>query len=235
MASEIPAKVPGPPTGVLSRVPLRDQAVEVLRDMVVSGTLGSGDRINEAEVAAQLGISRGPLREAIQRLGAEGFIEFRQNRGAFVRTITLVDVRHMYELREAIEVKAAALAALRAGDEGVRQLEELVRAADDLLSSDAAGSYPVEFDLHQLVLDLSGNPYLQAAGIDLQNQVRLARIKSGRSPARARLALTEHRLIISAIAARDPDKASVAMADHLRKSFDHSLKYSVDHLRTAPA
>src|SRR5580658_5969207 len=124
MAGEMPGKAPGDPVALLNRVPLRDQAVEVLRDMVVSGTLGSGDRINEAEVAARLGISRGPLREAIQRLGAEGFIEFRQNRGAFVRTITLDDVRHMYEVREAIEVKAAHLAATRATPEGIAQLED---------------------------------------------------------------------------------------------------------------
>jgi DNA-binding GntR family transcriptional regulator len=202
------------------KVPLRDQAVEVLRDLVVSGELEPGDRINEAELAARFGISRGPLREAIQRLGAEGFIEFRQNRGAFVRTITLDDVVQMYEVREVIEVKAAKLAAARATDSGIARLQELLAAVDEVLRNDTTGSYPSEFDLHQLVLDLSGNPYLQRAGTDLQNQVRLARLKSGSSPERARQALTEHHLIISAIATRDVLGAAEAMSEHL----DNSLK-----------
>jgi DNA-binding GntR family transcriptional regulator len=207
--------------GMLNRVPLRDQAAELLRNMVVSGALSSGDRINEADLAARLGISRGPLREAIQRLGAEGFIEFHQNRGAFVRTFDLDDLRQMYEAREVIEVKAAQLAARRATDDGIIRLQDLLSAVDAVLRTDTTGAYPVEFDLHELVLDLAGNPYLQRAGTDLQNQVRLARIKSGSSPARARDALTEHQEIIAAIAARDPRRAGKAMTSHIQNSLTH--------------
>jgi DNA-binding GntR family transcriptional regulator len=210
--------------GLLSRVSLRDQAVEVLRDMVISGSLSAGERINEAELAARLGISRGPLREAIQRLGAEGFIDFRQNRGAFVRAITLDDLHYMYEAREIIEVRAAVLAADRATEAGIVKLQTMLSAVDELLSEDAEGSYPIEYDLHELVLELSGNPYLQRAGVDLQNQVRLARIRSGSSPERARQALIEHHRIISAIASRDGDGAAEAMTDHLRQSLNHLLE-----------
>jgi DNA-binding GntR family transcriptional regulator len=222
MAEETSAGTVDGQLGLLNRVSLRDQVVEVLRNMVVSGALASGDRLNEAELAARLGISRGPLREAIQRLGAEGFVEFQQNRGAFVRTITLDDARHMYEVREIIEVKAAMLAASRATDAGIARLGDLMRSVEAVLGDDS-GPYPVEFDLHELVLELSGNPYLQRVGIDLQNQVRLARIKSGSSPERARQALIEHQLIIAAIANRDPDAAAQAMADHLHKSREHVL------------
>src|ERR1700722_14473915 len=210
MAAEATARGPATPAGLLNRVPLRDQAAEVLRNMVVSGALSSGDRINEADLAARLGISRGPLREAIQRLGAEGFIEFHQNRGAFVRTFDLDDLRQMYEARAVSEVKAAQLAARRATDDGIIRLQDLLSAVDAVLRTDTTGAYPVEFDLHELVLDLAGNPYLQRAGTDLQNQVRLARIKSGSSPERARQALTEHHDIIAAIAARDPKRAGKA-------------------------
>jgi DNA-binding GntR family transcriptional regulator len=207
--------------GMLNRVPLRDQAAEVLRAMVVSGALSSGDRINEADLAARLGISRGPLREAIQRLGAEGFIEFHQNRGAFVRTFNLDDLRQMYEAREVIEVKAAQLAADRATDDGIARLQDLLSSVDEVLRTDTSGAYPVDHDLHELVLDLSGNPYLQRAGVDLQNQVRLARIKSGSSPERARQALTEHQGIIAAIAARDPKRAGKTMSSHIQNSLKH--------------
>jgi DNA-binding GntR family transcriptional regulator len=225
MASEITPGAPDSSAGLLNRVPLRDQIVEVLRDMVVSGALSPGERINEAELAARLGISRGPLREAIQRLGAQGFMEFRQNRGAFVPTITLDQARQMYEVRELIEVKAAMLAAVRATDAAVARLLGLLKTVDDSLRNDTTGAYPTEFDLHELVLDLSGNPYLQRVGIELQNQVRLARIKSGRDPERARQALTEHHLIISAIASRDADGAAQAISEHL-----HNSLVSLEHL-----
>ena len=221
MAAEATARGPATPPGPLNRVPLRDQAAELLRNMVVSGALSSGDRINEADLAARLGISRGPLREAIQRLGAEGFIEFHQNRGAFVRTFDLDDLRQMYEAREVIEVKAAQLAARRATDDGITRLQDLLSSVDAVLRTDTTGAYPVEFDLHELVLALAGNPYLQRAGTDLQNQVRLARIKSGSSPDRARDALTEHQEIIAAIAARDPRRAGKAMASHIQNSLTH--------------
>ncbi|MBF4163292.1 GntR family transcriptional regulator [Nocardioides acrostichi] len=208
------------PHGRLTRMPLREQAVGVLRDMVVSGVLGPGDRINEADLASQLGISRGPLREAIQRLGAEGFVEFRQNRGAFVRSLSPEDVRHMYEVRELIEVKAASLAAQNATEEGVEEMRRLIAATDEVLRTDTTGAYPTEYDLHALVLELSGNPQLQRIGTDLQVQVRLARVRSGRSPERAREALTEHLQIISAIADRDPRRAGREMRAHLRRALD---------------
>jgi DNA-binding GntR family transcriptional regulator len=211
----------GAPFAVLNRTPLRDQTVKVLRDMVVSGVLGPGDRINEVELAARLGISRGPLREAIQRLAAENFLEFRQNRGAFVRVVKLEDVRQMYEVRKIVEVKAAGLAATRATQEGVAQLQELVREADEILGNDSSEPYPSDLDLHILILALAKNHYLQSIGSDLQTQVQIARLKSGSSPDRAREALIEHQLIISAIANRDVDLAAQAMADHLQNSLDH--------------
>jgi len=108
----------------LSRISLRDQAVHALRTMIVSGAMAGGERINEAELAATLGISRGPLREAIQRVGAEGLIEFRRNRGAFVRKIALEDIEDMYEARVIIEGMAARRAARWATED---QIAELIR------------------------------------------------------------------------------------------------------------
>lgn len=217
---------PAQPALLLSRVPLRDQVFDIVRDMIVSGVIGPGDRLNEVDLAARLGISRGPLREAIQRLGAEGFVDFHQNRGAFVRTVSADDVAFMFEARQLIEVAAARLSAQRATDEDVRGLGAHLAAAESALSDDAGGSYPADLDLHSLVLELCGNPYLRRIGLDLQNQVRLARVASGRSPERARRALEEHRLIIDRISRRDSEGAAVAMAEHLRRSHAHSAHRS---------
>src|SRR5882757_1350178 len=110
----------------LSRHSLRDQTVEVLREAIIRGEIRPGSRINEAELADKLGISRGPLREAIQRVGAEGLIEFQRNRGAFVRELGLEDIQDMYEARTVIEGLAARRAARWATDAQIAELSTQV-------------------------------------------------------------------------------------------------------------
>jgi DNA-binding GntR family transcriptional regulator len=223
----------------LSRISLRDQAAGALRDMIVSGAIPGGARINEVELAATLGISRGPLREAIQRIGAEGLIEFRRNRGAFVREIADEEVHDMYEVRAIFEVIAARRAARLATDSQIAELREQIENVDAFLRSQGGSAYPAESDFHMRILDFSANPYLQRAATDLYCQLRIARLRSGSSPARAREALDEHRAILVGIAARDQEAAGNAMALHLRSSLarQHGLTdgQSVARLRRPPA
>jgi DNA-binding GntR family transcriptional regulator len=202
----------------LSRISLRDQAVHALRTMIVNGAMAGGERINEAELAATLGISRGPLREAIQRVGAEGLIEFRRNRGAFVREIALEDIEDMYEARVIIESMAARRAARWASEDQIAELKGQIDEVDTFLRLSPGTAYPPESDFHLRILELSHNSYLQRAGSDLHVQLRIARLRSGSSPARAREALDEHREILSNIAARSEVAAGEAMARHLRCS-----------------
>jgi DNA-binding GntR family transcriptional regulator len=202
----------------LSRFSLRDQAVHALRTMIVSGSMPGGVRINEAELAATLGISRGPLREAIQRVGAEGLIEFRRNRGAFVREIAVEDIQDMYEARTVIEGLAARRAARWATDAQIAELSTQVEEVDTFLRLNPTTAYPADSDFHLRILELAHNSYLQRTGTDLHVQLRIARLRSGSSPERAREALDEHRSILSSIAARDQDAAGEAMARHLRCS-----------------
>ncbi|MER5915265.1 GntR family transcriptional regulator [Streptomyces sp. NPDC001982] len=205
----------------LSRVPLlRDRAVEALRELLLSGGLKQGDRINEVELAAQLRISRGPLREAIQRLRAEGIVESRQNQGAYVRVISPEDLAQLFDFRELIERKAAALVAVRGSASDLARLRDYIEAARKSLR--AGEPYPRSAgDLHKLILEMCGNPYLQLAGQNIQNQVRLARIQARRGPQWAAGVYEQHEIIIAAIEQRDPERASLAMADHLRSSLKH--------------
>ena len=212
-----------PQTTVLSRMSLRDQAVEVLREMLLSGGLAQGDRINEVELAGRLGISRGPLREAIQRLGAEGIVEFRQNRGAFVRTIGAEDLDQLFQFRELIECKATELVATRGSAADIARLREHVEVTGASLR--AGEAYPrTAGDLHRLVLEMCGNPYLQVAGDDMHNQVRLARTQVRRGPQWAADVQEEHDRIVTALERRDPDAAARAMAEHLRSSLTHMME-----------
>ncbi|BAS18513.1 uncharacterized HTH-type transcriptional regulator YdhC (plasmid) [Arthrobacter sp. Hiyo8] len=100
----------------LSAIAPRPTAVIIadqLREGIINGVFEPGEQINEAQVAGQLNVSRGPVREALHRLMQEGILIGRPNRGVFVRELTPDDVREVYEAREAIEIAAASILASR--------------------------------------------------------------------------------------------------------------------------
>jgi DNA-binding GntR family transcriptional regulator len=167
-----------------------------------------------------MGISRGPLREALQRLVAEGLVVVVAHRGAFVRDFSPLELQQMYEFREIIESAAARLAASRASDQGIAELRAMLRDTAQLLDKTAAGIYPASPDFHRRILELSGNPSLLRAGTELQTQVKIARRSSGRLPGRARAALDEHVVIVDAIERRDQVAAQQSMVRHLANSYD---------------
>src|SRR5262245_8309178 len=96
-----------------SGMTVADRSRAVLREMVLDGRLAPGQRLNEVELAAALGISRGPLREAIQRLASEGLLTTISHHGAYVRKIDGAELRELYEFRVAVETHAVRLAATR--------------------------------------------------------------------------------------------------------------------------
>lgn len=203
----------------LTSLSLRDQALDILRQRVLDGDHAPGDRLNEVEIAESLGISRGPVREALQRLAAEGLVESVPRRGAFVRRFTVEELHQMYEFREIVEAGAAGLAALRASAEDVAELRAMLTATERMIASDEQGGYPTTSDFHRRILELAENPALLRAGTELQTQVQIARQASSRHPGRSRAALEEHFEILEAIARHDADAAADAMQRHLGNSF----------------
>ncbi len=210
----------------VERANIREQAASILREQILDGTYEPGARLNEVEIADAMGTSRGPLREALQRLAAEGLVDLVPNRGAFVRTFSPVELKQMYEFRQIIESGAARLAAQRASASDVAALRSMLDETDQLLGMTADVAYPATPDFHHRILELSGNAALVRAGTELQTQVHIARQSSGRRPGRARAAFEEHAGIVDAIEARDGDAAAEAMARHLA----HSLA-SLGHQR----
>ena len=110
---------PGPPgaeepaTRLIRRRPLHDEAAERLRDMIVEGHLAAGERVNEADLCAQLGISRTPLREALKVLAAEGLVDLLPRRGARIARLGAREVGELFEVLGGLERTAAELAAAR--------------------------------------------------------------------------------------------------------------------------
>ncbi len=202
------------PSSVFSTRKFADGAAHILREMILADEIKAGERLNEISLAQRLGISRSPLREAIQSLAGEGLVRFVPGRGAFVVELALDTVRHLAQVRSALECLGARLAAEAASDQQLRELEELLDAAEG--SMDDQAPYPSELDFHRNLLKASGNPPLVEITGTLSTQLRLARLRSAQEPRRARQALAEHRLILDALKRHDPDGAAWAMEQHLK-------------------
>lgn len=195
----------------------------VLRDMVLDGTLKPGERLNEVSLAADLGISRGPLREAIQRLVSEGLLTVISHRGAFVRTFTRQEIVDLYELRTALELHAVRLLCRRAADADLADLEAVLSAAQEKVAETTETAYPPELDFHLQIVVLTNNQALLSAALETQRLLSLARTMSASKPTRARAAVVEHEELVAALKDRDQERAVRRMEEHLQHSMESAI------------
>ena len=201
-----------------------DRAYAVLRDDIVEWRLRPGTVLAEVEQSERLGVSRTPLREALGRLTAEGLTTAAGGRGVVVTAISLEDIDELFELRETLEGKAAALAAERGDPEEFRQLHRELLAAPDLLSGDDParhGYYGLVARFDAAIEAAVSNAYMaQAMGSLRVHLVRIRRLAVD-DPARLTSAASEHAAIAEAIADRNPRLAEAATTVHLHRSLSH--------------
>ncbi|MFI1462273.1 GntR family transcriptional regulator [Nocardia carnea] len=198
------------------------RSLEVLRDMILDGTLAPGERLNEVQLSQALGISRGPLREAIQRLASEGLVEAVTHRGAYVRSFSANELTEFYELRIALETHAVRLAARQTPQERIDELNQLLDNTESSMGQDAAATYPADQDFHAQLAGLAAKPPLLNALTEVGRKIQLARARSAHQPRRARTALDEHRAIVAALSSRDGDHAAALLEAHLVSSLNNA-------------
>lgn len=203
--------------------PLRELVFEAIREAIIDGTLAPGERLMEAQLAEDLGVSRTPVREAIRQLELAGFVVMIPRRGAYVADISLKDVAEVFEIRGALEALAASLAAERASDEEIEQLERLLaEIAKAVEEKDAARLVELDTRFHDLLYKASRNERLGQILSSLREQIQRFRTQTLSNPARMRVALEEHRSLVEALAARDAEAAARCAAQHI-ESAENSL------------
>jgi DNA-binding GntR family transcriptional regulator len=196
---------------------LADLAYERLTEALLSGELSPGDRLVQDALALRLGISRTPVREALQRLEREGTIRSAGVRGHVVPELSAEDIAHLYEVREAVEGQAARLVAARA-TASVDGIEATLRR----LSADAGPSGRDAFRAnrlaHRAVVQATGNPFLLEAFDDLWGRsVTLQAWGDYYASVHTAIDLvTDHADVLAALRSGDPDAAARAMVDHVR-------------------
>jgi DNA-binding GntR family transcriptional regulator len=200
---------------------LSGQTTVALREAIIKGDIAPGEKLNEPKLAEQFQVSRGPLREAIRRLVAMRLVRHVPNVGATVVTLELQSILELYDVREALEGKAAALAAENMSLQDIAKLRALLELHRQH-SEDNAGEYMQtdgDFDFHYQIIKGSGNQLLTDQLCDeLYHLIRMFRFQTSRFKSRSNRALIEHEQLIYAIEQRDPQLAEMLMRKHITRA-----------------
>jgi DNA-binding GntR family transcriptional regulator len=185
--------------------------------MILAGELPAGERINEQALAARLGVSRGPVREAVRGLERSGLVVTVVNQGSYVRKVSAEEALDLYDLRALLTGHACERLAARATPAQLARLEDLVRRmAAAQAAGDAAGYYPLNLDFHAALLEFAGNARARRIYEDLGNELHLFRRRALVAPENMAESNAEHAAILRAIAARDAAAAREAGERHIR-------------------
>jgi DNA-binding GntR family transcriptional regulator len=190
---------------------------EHLREEILSGRLRPGSELQEVALAESLGVSRGPLREAIGRLAAEGLVTVRPRRGAVVRALTPAEFLEAYQVREALEILGIRLAVPRLDAQETAALEAVV---DEMQScaerEDVDGFFDVNDRFHRALVAASGNARLVELHGQLLSQMGRYRTRSLALRGNLARSVGEHRAILRAVKSGNADRAARLLGEHIR-------------------
>jgi len=199
--------------------PLTDQLFEQLSEAIVAGTFAAGAKLSEPRLAAQYGVSRGPVREAIRRLEERRLVTRTPRQGVRVVVPTPEDALELFTIREVLEGLAARQAAENALDSEIDALRAMLAHHREALSQPDAMVYwqaTANSDFHFMVARIGRNQHLfDLLCGEYYTLFRLFRMRHRIVPGRAQRALTEHERIVDAIADRDAELAEMLMRRHI--------------------
>jgi DNA-binding GntR family transcriptional regulator len=191
------------------------QVYERLHHDVMAGELVPGTWLRELDLAAMLGVSRTPVREAVRRLAQDGLLEISPNRGVQVRALGVAEALDAYEVRELVEGAAARRAALRSNAAEILELRRRLTAIDELDAADAVAHIQADNAFHDAIVRAAGSDaLLEVARLLARRVTRIKVITRDTNASDATRA--QHEEILSAIADGDADGAEAAMRRHIR-------------------
>lgn len=206
---------------VIEKFSLHDQVVSQIRDMIIEGYLEPGTRIDEVGLAARLGVSRTPFREALRTLAAEGLIVSHKTKGRIVRKLTPEDVHATLELLGHIELLAGRLACERASAQQITDLLDLhERMLERWQVRDRLPYYKMNQEFHTRLSSCSGNSALIEMQANLQARLKRIRFMGNRQPEDWNKAVSEHEEMADSLKNRDGQRLGDIMALHLANTWE---------------
>lgn len=205
---------------VLKHQSLPTLVQEELERMIMDGRLLPGEQLREVALAALLGVSRGPIREAFRGLEEKGLVSTVKNCGVFVRKLDPVEADQIYEVREALEALIGERVSRHIDIEGISALQTIVeQMAVAVAGADINRYTALNFSFHDALARLSGNPKLHATYQRLVAELSLFRRHTYvHDESSMALSLAEHRAIFDAIVARQPQRVTELLGGHVSDS-----------------
>jgi DNA-binding GntR family transcriptional regulator len=193
--------------------------------LILSGELREGMRLNENAIAARFGVSRGPVREACRALAEIGLVRLIPNRGVFVRRMDRRDAEEVYDLRAGLIGLSAALLAPKLTQDQLSRLAGLVEAMEQAATADDhQGFNPLNLEFHEAMVEMTGNSRLLKTYRDLVKEFHLFRSHGLVQQGSLTSSNAEHRRMLEALAAGDPEGAYRAGSQHVANGKQRMMK-----------
>ena len=193
------------------------RVADMLRDMMMTGKLKEGDKVNENELCSTMGISKTPLREALRVLSVEGLIKLVPNRGAFVTQPTYEEIEEMFDVMSLLEGFCASEACEKMRSQDFTHLEKLHSQLEKHYElRDQEGYIRINNQYHSFLQEMAGNRILNQIINGLRKKILLYRFQSLSAPERFESSIREHRNLLEALRQRDSPRANLLMQAHLK-------------------
>ena len=197
-------------------LPLRDVVFKTLREAILRGDLKPGERLMELQLAAKLGVSRTPIREAIRMLEQEGLAVTTPRKGAEVAKMTLKDMEDVLEIRDALDELAVRIACQKITDEQLKQLEDVKELFEkNTQTNNVKNIAEADVSFHDVIYEATGNPKLVTLLNNLREQVYRYRVEYIKDPKNYPTLIAEHEAILDSLKNRDVKNAVEAMHVHV--------------------
>ncbi|MBC7331234.1 MAG: GntR family transcriptional regulator [Synergistetes bacterium] len=194
---------------------------ELIKRGIIMGKFLPGQRLNEADLAVEFGVSRTPVREALRELVACGLLEYEKHKGIRVKRYTLSEIRYIYEVWSELEAIAARLSASRIDEASLRRMKDVLDKQERLVRLGEINWDYIELndEFHLVIASSTQNPYLLKMLSNMRELMRLYRLGSPGCLGRLKDSFEEHKRIFEAIKNRDPEGAYASAFTHVRNAF----------------
>lgn len=202
---------------------LSDDVASRLRAAILSGAFAPGERLREEQMARALGVSRGPVREALAELERQGLVVLNRNRGAVVAQLSRDDLEELYTLRLAIEELAIRRAAEASDPEAITQMQSVIDGMQSAIDRGITEQEAAEFDLgfHDLIYDAADHRRLKDTWTNMRPQIHVLLLNRNVADVDFReMLVSGHQVLLDCIAESDPDCAATHLREHLGGSYE---------------
>jgi len=200
---------------------LYEDVADRLREEIFCKNLAPGSWLDEQSLAAQFGISRTPMREAIKVLASEGLVTIKMRRGAYVTEVNRADLEQIFTILSLLEGQATKEAASKATEDELNVLDHLHHRLEKAAADrDIEQFFEINGKFHDLIQEIAGNRWMNGVIADLRKVLKLHRRDSLTSTGRIQNSLLEHREILKALLKRDELAAEALMRKHLAQGLE---------------